>query len=63
MDEQLHNVDMSSEAIATRLGRVSQLRRLCLSLGKVPLNDAVPAEESDNSPQLCEMSDQSEEIN
>ncbi len=30
-------VDMSSEAIATRLKRVSQLRRLCLSLGKAKI--------------------------
>ncbi len=27
-------VDMSSKAISTRLKRVSQLRRLCLSLAK-----------------------------
>ena len=27
-------VDMSSEAVSTRLKRVSQLRRLCLALGK-----------------------------
>ncbi len=33
MDE-VNQVDMSSEAIATRLRRVSQLRRLCLSLGR-----------------------------
>ena len=32
--ESENKVDMSSEAIATRLKRVSQLRRLCLSLGK-----------------------------
>jgi|GEM_PF-2673163 len=30
-------VDMSPEAIATRLKRVSQLRDLCLSLGKAEL--------------------------
>ena len=30
-------VDMSPEAIATRLKRVSQLRELCLSLGKAKL--------------------------
>lgn len=30
-------VDMSPEAIATRLKRVSQLRDLCLSLGKAKL--------------------------
>jgi len=35
------SIDTSSEAIATRLKRVSQLRRLCLSLGKARL-------ESDN---------------
>jgi hypothetical protein len=27
-------VDMSPEAVSTRLRRVSQLRRLCLALGK-----------------------------
>jgi hypothetical protein len=33
--------DLSTKAIATRLRRVSQLRRLCLSLGKAKpkLND------------------------
>ncbi len=36
-------VDMSSKAITTRLKRVSQLRRLCLSLGAAKLN-AIAAE-------------------
>lgn len=31
-------VDMSSRAITTRLKRVSQLRRLCLSLGAAKIN-------------------------
>ena len=31
-------VDMSSKAITTRLKRVSQLRRLCLSLGAAKIN-------------------------
>jgi len=39
VDEQPTNIDMSGEAIATRLRRVSQLRRLCLSLGKARLKD------------------------
>ncbi len=29
----MKKVDMSSEAVTTRLKRVSQLRRLCLTLG------------------------------
>ena len=37
------NVDMSPEAITTRLKRTSQLRRLCLALGKaVPLRERLP---------------------
>jgi hypothetical protein len=38
MDKE-NQVDMSSEAIATRFRRVSQLRRLCLSLGKAGLKE------------------------
>jgi hypothetical protein len=34
-------VDMSAKAITTRLKRVSQLRRLCLSLGAVKINAIV----------------------
>ena len=37
--EAASTVDMSSSAIATRLRRVSQLRRLCLSLGNARLRD------------------------
>jgi hypothetical protein len=33
-------VDMSSKAVTTRLIRVAQLRRLCLSLGKAKPVDA-----------------------
>ena len=46
VDEQPTNIDMSGEAIATRLRRVSQLRRLCLSLGKArPEDDRYNASE------------------
>lgn len=38
-------VDISSEAIATRFRRVSQRRRLCLSLGKAGLKET-PEKES-----------------
>ena len=34
-------VDMSAKAVTTRLKRVSQLRRLCLSLGSAKINQAV----------------------
>jgi len=44
MNEQVETTDMSSEAIATRLKRVSQLRRLCLSLGKSKLDDSAQTE-------------------
>jgi hypothetical protein len=33
-------VDMSAKAVTTRLKRVSQLRRLCLSLGAAKINQA-----------------------
>jgi hypothetical protein len=33
-------VDMSAKAVSTRLKRVSQLRRLCLSLGAAKINQA-----------------------
>ncbi len=36
-------VDMSSAAVTVRLKRVSQLRRLCLALGKaIPVPPPVP---------------------
>jgi hypothetical protein len=42
-------VDMSAKAVTTRLKRVSQLRRLCLSLGKAkPVRNPSP-EKTDNS--------------
>ena len=40
------SVDMSPRAVSTRLIRVSQLRKLCLSLGKakpVPIKTENPA--------------------
>jgi hypothetical protein len=42
--DKANQVDMSSEAIATRLKRVSQLRRLCLSLGKARIDDSTNGE-------------------
>lgn len=36
-------VDMSPSAITVRLKRVSQLRRLCLALGKAAVVPASPA--------------------
>ena len=44
-------IDMSSEAIATRLKRVSQLRRLCLSLGKARVlnDDAIESSNKDRN--------------
>jgi hypothetical protein len=39
----MKRVDMSAKAVTARLKRVSQLRRLCLSLQKAKL----PAEKSD----------------
>ena len=43
MDKE-NQVDMSSQAIDTRFRRVSQLRRLCLSLGKAGLKESVEKE-------------------
>ena len=43
MDKE-NQVDMSSEAIATRFRRVAQLRRLCLSLGKAGLEERTKKE-------------------
>jgi hypothetical protein len=42
-------VDMSAQAIATRLKRVSQLRRLCLSLAKAKPALAVAESRTENS--------------
>lgn len=39
-------VDMSPEAVTNRLKRASQLRRLCLALGKAKLIEPGPALES-----------------
>jgi hypothetical protein len=36
-------VDMSEAAVTSRLKRVSQLRRLCLALGKATVVPATPA--------------------
>jgi hypothetical protein len=36
-DQSTAEVDMSAHAVTVRLKRVSQLRRLCLSLGKAEL--------------------------
>ncbi|MDQ2936234.1 MAG: hypothetical protein M3R67_01875 [Acidobacteriota bacterium] len=38
-------VDMSPNSITTRLKRVSQLRRLCLSLGAAKIHDRVAEKE------------------
>ena len=39
----MNNVDYSEKAVTTRLQRVSQLRKLCLSLGKAkPVAPAKP---------------------
>lgn len=40
----MKNVDMSAPAVSARLRRTSQLRRLCLSLGKakLPKTDQTP---------------------
>lgn len=37
-------VDMSAAAVTSRLKRVSQLRRLCLALGKATVVAATPAQ-------------------
>ncbi len=37
-------VDMSAKAVTARLKRVSQLRRLCLSLGAAKINQPVKKE-------------------
>ena len=42
-DQSTAEVDMSAHAVTVRLKRVSQLRRLCLSLGKAELTEE-PAE-------------------
>ena len=47
-DPRTAEVDMSAEAVTTRLKLVSQLRRLCLSLGKAQLN---PEESQQPKPQ------------
>ena len=56
-DQVTAEVDMSAHAVTVRLKRVSQLRRLCLSLGKAEikdaehegLNDSVHSESDDRS--------------
>jgi len=40
-------VDMSAAAVTTRLKRVSQLRRLCLALGKSNPVPAKPPQDAD----------------
>ncbi len=42
-------VDMSAKAVTTRLKRVSQLRRLCLSLGKAKPVATPSQEKNDDS--------------
>lgn len=47
-------VDMSAEAVAIRLKRVSQLRRLCLELGKmqpVPTTETIEPHNRTADPQ------------
>jgi hypothetical protein len=39
-------VDMSPSAVTLRLKRVSQLRRLCLALGKATVVPAAPVRET-----------------
>jgi len=49
----MKQVDMSAKAVTARLKRVSQLRRLCLSLQKAKLpvkeSDAKPSERTQSS--------------
>jgi hypothetical protein len=42
---QFVKVDMSPSAVTSRLKRVSQLRRLCLALGKAKVVTAAPVRE------------------
>ena len=39
-DQTSAEVDMSADAVTARLKRVSQLRRLCVSLGKAKISPA-----------------------
>jgi len=45
-------VDMSPKAITVRLKRASQLRKLCLSLGKAKPIKEVSAEEGKSDPSV-----------
>ncbi|MDQ5845706.1 MAG: hypothetical protein M3539_10485 [Acidobacteriota bacterium] len=51
----MKKVDMSAQAIAARLKRTSQLRRLCLSLAKTKLQP--PEKKTDNRSPSVEKSD------
>ena len=47
------SVDMSARGITTRLKRVSQLRRLCLLLGKAKAtNQAITDKDKEKQPKL-----------
>lgn len=43
----MRQIDMSAEAVTARLKLVSQLRRLCLSLGKAKIRTQVPVKARD----------------
>ncbi len=43
----MRQIDMSREAVTARLKLVSQLRRLCLSLGTAKIRTEPPAKTSD----------------
>jgi len=43
----MRQIDMSAEAVTARLKLVSQLRRLCLSLGTAKIRTEVPVKDPD----------------
>jgi len=43
----MRQIDMSAEAVTARLKLVSQLRRLCLSLGKAKIRTQAPVKTPD----------------
>lgn len=51
------DIDMSAEAVTNRLKRVSQLRRLCVALGKAELEADAPEEKAETDTLKSEDSD------
>jgi len=50
----MRQIDMSREAVTARLKLVSQLRRLCLSLGTAKIRTGPPVKSSDDKKHLAQ---------